>query len=185
MGRALIIVDVQNDFCEGGSLAVAGGAAVATRIRQYAAGASYDLTVATRDSHIDPGTHFSDTPDYVDSWPPHCRVGTAGQALHANLRPLRLDALVDKGFYAACYSGFEGEDAWGRLLDTLLRDHQITDVDIVGIATDHCVRQTALDAVRLGYATRVLIDLTAAVTPANLPTVTAELTTAGAEVVPA
>ena len=176
---ALIIVDVQNDFCEGGSLAVTGGAATAERISEYARGHDYDLVVATRDSHIDPGAHFSDAPDYVDSWPPHCRVGTWGQNLHPLLDLDRLDAVVDKGFYSACYSGFEGVDSWGRSLDDLLKRHGITTVDIVGIATDYCVKQTALDAARLGYDTRVLVGLTAAVDPANLDAVTSDLASAG------
>ena len=175
MSTALVIVDVQNDFCENGSLAVAGGAAIAERISEYARNKSYDLIVATRDSHIDPGSHFSQTPDYIDSWPPHCRVGTAGQHLHANLHLDQLDTVVDKGFYAACYSGFEGVDAWGYSLDEVLATHGITNLDVVGIATDYCVKQTALDGASLGYATRVLIDLTAAVAPDNLESVTAEL----------
>ncbi|MCL2482980.1 MAG: isochorismatase family protein [Propionibacteriaceae bacterium] len=183
MSTALIIVDVQNDFCESGSLAVAGGAATAARISQYVSTHPYDLIVATRDSHIDPGAHFSDSPDYVDSWPPHCRVGTPGQNLHPNMPLDRLDAVVDKGFYAACYSGFEGVDAWGRSLDELLRAHTVTAIDVVGIATDYCVKQTALDAARLGYDTRVLLDLTAAVDPGNLAAVTADLVSAS--VVPA
>lgn len=178
-GTALIVVDVQNDFCEGGALAVAGGSAVASRIGEYARRAAYDLTVATRDAHIDPGSHFSDTPDFVGSWPPHCRIGTAGQALHPHLRLERLDAVIDKGFYSACYSGFEGVDAWGRPLDRVLRDRGIAALDVVGIATDYCVKRTALDAAKLGYATRVLIDLTAAVAPANLDAITAELVAAG------
>jgi len=182
MTQALIIVDVQNDFCEGGSLAVSGGAATADRISDFARNHIYDLVVATRDSHIDPGTHFSDNPDYIDSWPPHCRVGTWGQNLHPNLDLDRVDAVVDKGFYSACYSGFEGVDSWGRSLDDLLKHHGITEVDIVGIATDYCVKQTALDAARLGYDTHVLIGLTAAVAPANLNAVTTELTEAAVSV---
>ena len=179
---ALIIVDVQNDFCETGSLAVAGGASTAMKISEYARSRTYDLIVATRDSHIDPGAHFSDTPDYVDSWPPHCRVGTWGQNLHPSLDLDRLDAVVDKGFYSACYSGFEGVDAWGRSLDDLLKRHGTQGVDVVGIATDYCVKQTALDAARLGYATRVLINLTAAVAPDNMDAVTAELVAASVTV---
>ncbi|MBF6289801.1 isochorismatase family protein [Nocardia cyriacigeorgica] len=86
MGRALVIVDVQNDFCEGGSLAVAGGARVAERISAHARDHAdeYAAVVATRDFHIDPGAHFSEQPDFVDSWPPHCRVGTAGAEFHPN-----------------------------------------------------------------------------------------------------
>ncbi|MCL1907668.1 MAG: isochorismatase family protein [Propionibacteriaceae bacterium] len=181
MGKALVIVDVQNDFCEGGSLGVDGGSRTATDISVFAGNNPYDLVVATRDSHIDPGEHFSDEPDYVDSWPPHCRVGTTGQHLHDNL-DVALDAIVDKGFYAACYSGFEGEDSWGRTLDELLKLRGITDLDVVGIATDYCVKQTALDAVRLGYSTTVLLDLTAAVNPNNLDQVRADLDAQGVTV---
>jgi nicotinamidase/pyrazinamidase len=181
MGKALVIVDVQNDFCEGGSLGVDGGSRTATDISVFAGHNPYDLVVATRDSHIDPGEHFSDEPDYVDSWPPHCRVGTTGQHLHDNL-DVALDAIVDKGFYAACYSGFEGEDSWGRTLDELLKLRGITDLDVVGIATDYCVKQTALDAVRLGYSTTVLLDLTAAVNPNNLDQVRADLDAQGVTV---
>jgi nicotinamidase/pyrazinamidase len=180
---ALIIVDVQNDFCEGGSLAVAGGAATAQRITGFVAQQSYDLVIATRDSHIDPGSHFSDTPDFIDSWPPHCRVGTPGQLLHPQLRLSRLDTVVDKGFYAACYSGFEGVDPWGASLAEVLGAGLIEAVDVVGIATDHCVKRTALDAARLGFTTRVLVDLTAAVDPGNLDAVAAELRAAGVAVV--
>ena len=184
MGKALIIVDVQNDFCEGGSLAVAGGASTAEGITAFVrkSDRSYDLIIATRDSHIDPGTHFSPTPDYVDSWPEHCKVGTTGQHLHPNL-DVPLDAVVDKGYYSACYSGFEGVDSWGRSLHDLLTCHKITDVDIVGIATDYCVKQTALDAQHHGYTTCVLVNLTAAVHPENNESLIQELTEAGIKVV--
>jgi nicotinamidase/pyrazinamidase len=171
MKRALIVVDVQNDFCEGGSLAVAGGADVA-----YAVGGVlkhwqdadvddrvYDHVVATRDHHVDPGEHFSTTPDYVTSWPPHCVAGTDGAAFHPNLDPQPFDAVFDKGEYAAAYSGFEGRSHEGRPLADWLRDHDIDTVDIVGIATDHCVRATALDAARSGLSTRVLLGMTAGV----------------------
>ena len=185
MARALIIVDVQNDFCEGGSLAVAGGADLARAISEFVAahGHEYSLVVATRDAHVDPGAHFSETPDFVDSWPRHCVVGTPGQRLHPQLRLNRLDAVVDKGFYAAAYSGFEGVDAWGRPLADVLAAQDVTQVDVVGIATDYCVRATALDAAREGLRTRVLLALTAAVAPQRVPTVLAEWTAAGVEVV--
>ena len=167
--RALIVVDVQNDFCEGGALAVAGGAQVARDISAYLAGShGYDMVVATRDAHIDPGAHFSDTPDYVDSWPRHCVVGTAGQELHPNLTYRDFDGVFDKGGYEAAYSGFEGENADGRGLDEFLAESGVTDVDVCGIATDYCVSATALDASMLGYVTTVLTDLTAAVAPDRL-----------------
>ncbi len=93
MTRALIIVDVQNDFCEGGSLAVAGGAAVASGISRALADGPWDHVVATKDFHIDPGAHFGNPPDFVDSWPAHCVVGTPGTEFHpdAGHRPDRGD----------------------------------------------------------------------------------------------
>ncbi|MBF6215568.1 isochorismatase family protein [Nocardia puris] len=181
MSRALIIVDVQNDFCEGGSLAVAGGAAVASRISAYAAGADYAAVVATRDHHIDPGAHFSDEPDFVDSWPPHCRVGTPGADFHPNLDTAPVQEIFSKGEYAAAYSGFEGAAGDGTALTHWLRDRGIDAVDVVGIATDHCVRATALDAKAAGFDTRVLLDLTAGVAPATVTKALDELRAAGVE----
>ncbi len=167
--RALVVVDVQNDFCEGGSLAVAGGAQAASDISAYLAGdPGYDVVVATRDAHVDPGAHFSDTPDFVDSWPRHCVVGTPGQELHPNLTWRNFGAVFDKGAYEAAYSGFEGTDAQGQTLDEFLAAAGVTDVDVCGIATDHCVSATARDAARLGYVTTVLTDLVAAVSPEKL-----------------
>ena len=112
MVRALIIVDVQNDFCEGGSLAVAGGAAVARGISSLLASAGHDYAhvVATKDYHIDPGSHFSDHPDYARSWPPHCVAGTNGAEFHPDLDTADVEAVVRKGAHAAAYSGFEGAD---------------------------------------------------------------------------
>jgi nicotinamidase/pyrazinamidase len=164
--RALIVVDVQNDFCEGGSLAVVGGAQAASDISAYIASApGYDFVVATRDAHIDPGAHFSETPDFVDSWPRHCVVGTPGQDFHPGLTFRDFDGVFDKGNYEAAYSGFEGSNADGRQLDEFLAESGVTDVDVCGIATDYCVRSTAQDAAMLGYVATVLTDLTAAVAP--------------------
>ena len=168
--RALIIVDVQNDFCEGGSLAVGGGADVARRIDDHVRehGEDYSTLVATADWHDDPGRHFSDHPDYVDSWPAHCRIGTGGGDFHPAVEQAvaQADAIFRKGRHAAAYSGFEGyagrSDTQVGLAEWL-RDNEIGAVDVVGIATDHCVRATALDAVREGFATRVILDLTAGV----------------------
>jgi nicotinamidase/pyrazinamidase len=168
MNTALIVVDVQNDFCEGGSLAVAGGAAVAGRIGELLRGDhGYSLVVATRDHHIDPGSHFSETPDFVDSWPPHCVVGTPGAELHPALGDPEFAAIFDKGEYTAAYSGFEGS-FHGKPLAEYLRENDIRAVDICGIATDHCVRATAKSAACHGFATTVLADLTAAVDPSKL-----------------
>ncbi|HEY5821925.1 MAG TPA: isochorismatase family protein [Propionibacteriaceae bacterium] len=177
---ALIVVDVQRDFCEGGSLAVVGGAAVAGRISQLLAGPhAYAGVVATRDHHIDPGHHFSDAPDYVDSWPRHCVAGTPGVEFHDQLTFRDFAAVFDKGEYAAAYSGFQGRTNTGKTLAAWLAEHGIRNVDVCGIATDFCVRATALDAVRAGFSTTVRLDLTAAVSPDQLPAVRDELTDAG------
>ncbi len=162
--RALIVVDVQKDFCEGGSLAVTGGAALARAISAYLAdGAQYRHVVATQDFHIDPGDHFSDHPDYVSSWPPHCRAGSTGAEFHPDLDSGRFEAVFRKGAYDAGYSGFTGVDTSGTSLADWLRQRHVDQVDVVGIATDHCVRRTAEDAIKEGLGTRVLVDLTAGV----------------------
>jgi nicotinamidase/pyrazinamidase len=205
MSRALIIVDVQNDFCEGGSLAVEGGAAVAGAITEYvdANQQHFDHIVATQDWHIEPGSHFSDDPDMVDSWPPHCRARTKGAELHEDLDPEYIQAYFRKGQYTAAYSGFEGvlapeddvpsgdlkagaavsealdEDAIG--LDDWLQSHDVEEVVVVGIATDYCVKATALDAVQAGYATTVIAELTAGIAE-DLTETFAEMEDAGVEV---
>ena len=163
--RALIVVDVQNDFCEGGSLAVTGGAALAGAISDYltAGTAGYRHVVATQDFHIDPGDHFSDHPDYISSWPPHCRAGSTGAEFHPDLDSGQFEAVFRKGAYDAGYSGFSGFDDSGTPLADWLRQRDVDGVDVVGIATDHCVRRTAQDAASEGLATRVLVDLTAGV----------------------
>ena len=162
--RALIIVDVQNDFCEGGSLAVTGGAAVARAISEHVAdSADYGHIVATRDFHLDPGAHFSDHPDYAASWPPHCVAGTSGADFHPDLDTGAVEAVFLKGAHAAAYSGFEGADEAGTPLADWLRVRGVDEVDVVGIATDYCVHATAADAARAGFATRVLLGLTAGV----------------------
>jgi nicotinamidase/pyrazinamidase len=187
VSRALIVVDVQNDFCEGGSLAVAGGAEVAFRIGELLhhwqeaepGRRDYSHVVATRDHHIDPGGHFSDDPDYEHSWPRHCVVGTDGVGFHPNLDPQPFDAIFDKGEYAAAYSGFEGRSRDGKALADWLREHGVTEVDVCGIATDYCVRATALDAAREGFGVSVLIHLTAGVAPATTEQALGELRSAG------
>ena len=185
MHRALIIVDVQNDFCEGGSLAVAGGSEVAASITDLVGEATpgYAHVVATRDHHVDPGDHFSDTPDYVRSWPPHCVAGTEGIGFHPNFAPAVISGAVetvfDKGAYAAAYSGFEGSNENGETLAGWLRSRGVTEVDVVGIATDHCIRATALDAVREGFTTRVLLDLTAGVAKETTESALEQLQAAG------
>lgn len=197
MAKALIIVDVQNDFCAGGALATDRGAKVAALISEYVEDNHhrYEAVVATQDWHIDPGAHFSDTPDFVDSWPVHCVANTEGAEIHPNLDTDYIEAYFRKGRYEAAYSGFEGlqapeesvmtgEHEPGATLDDegpktpladWLDEHEIQDVDIVGIATDYCVLATAKDAVDAGYETRVLIDLTAPVHEDKLDEVIAEM----------
>jgi nicotinamidase/pyrazinamidase len=183
MARALIIVDVQNDFCEGGSLAVAGGASVAERINARSGSGDYAEVVATRDYHVDPGEHFSDHPDFVRSWPPHCVAGTPGASFHPSLDVALIRAVFSKGEYAAAYSGFEGTSPEGAGLADWLRAREVDEVDVVGIATDYCVRATALDAARAGFTTRVLTDLTAGVAPESTAAALDELRAAGVTVV--
>jgi nicotinamidase/pyrazinamidase len=187
MTRALIVVDVQNDFCEGGSLPVDGGAAVAGAIgqllhhwtRQDDHAPAYDVVVATKDHHIDPGHHWADEPDFEESWPVHCRVGTDGEAFHPNLDPQPFDAVFLKGEHAAAYSGFEGRTTGGDTLADWLRRRGVEQVDVCGLATDHCVRATALDARREGFETRVLTELCAGVAPATTEAALGELAAAG------
>jgi nicotinamidase/pyrazinamidase len=185
--RTLIIVDVQNDFCEGGSLAVEGGAAVARDVNSLLASPDhgYAHVVATNDYHIDPGSHFSDHPDYWQSWPVHCVAGSPGAAFHPALDPTRFEAVFCKGAHAAAYSGFEGADEKGTPLGDWLREHGVDQVDVVGIATDYCVRATALDAVAAGLRTRVLLGLTAGVDPLTTDEAIAAMRAAGVEVTPA
>lgn len=159
---ALIIVDVQNDFCEGGSLAVVGGADIAEAITLHVRDTSYDKIVTTRDWHIDPGGHFAEQPDYINTWPPHCVAGTGGAAFHPNLDVVG-DTTISKGAYTASYSAMEGRTDDGETLDTWLQAQGITHVLVAGIALDYCVRATARDLAAAGYATTVLANLTVAV----------------------
>lgn len=187
--RALIIVDVQNDFCEGGALPVTGATAVAREISRYvdssAGRARYDHVVATQDWHIDPGPHFSAQPDYQTSWPPHCLAASPGADLHPALRTDRIEAVFRKGAHSAGYSGFEGVDDDGTSLGEWLHRHSVGSVEVVGVATDHCVRRTAEDAIREGFVTAVRTHLTAGVSPASTATALAEMRSAGIDLVEA
>ncbi|MBB3603664.1 nicotinamidase/pyrazinamidase [Mycolicibacterium sp. BK556] len=181
--RALIIVDVQNDFCEGGSLAVTGAGAVVRAINALLAGDhGYDHVVATKDYHVDPGTHFADQPDFIDTWPRHCVAGTTGADFHPELNTTAVEAVFHKGAYTAAYSGFEGATDHTSLTDWL-RARGVDEVDIAGIATDYCVRQTAADAARAGFTTRVLVDLTAGVAPGTTAEALDEMRSGGVELV--
>ncbi len=181
--RALIIVDVQNDFCEGGSLAVTGADAVVRAINALLAGDhGYDHVVATKDYHVNPGAHFADQPDFVDTWPRHCVAGTTGAEFHPELNTAPVEAVFHKGAFTAAYSGFEGAVDHTSLTDWL-RARGVDEVDIAGIATDYCVRQTAADATRAGFKTRVLVDLTAGVAPGTTAEALDEMRDRGVELV--
>ena len=190
MTRALIVVDVQNDFCEGGSLPVTGGGQVARDVdallRQWAAGGpeapGWDHVVATKDHHVDPGDHWSSEPDFATSWPVHCEVGTAGEQFHPDLDPAPFEAVFLKGRHEAAYSGFEGHDDDGATLADWLRRRGVTEVDVCGLATDHCVRATALDAVAAGFDTRLLSRLCAGVAPETTTAALSELEVHGVQV---
>ncbi|MBM7507160.1 nicotinamidase/pyrazinamidase [Nocardioides salarius] len=190
MTRALIVVDVQNDFCEGGSLPVTGGGQVARDVdallRQWAAGGpeapGWDHVVATKDHHVDPGDHWSSEPDFATSWPVHCEVGTAGEQFHPDLDPAPFEAVFLKGRHEAAYSGFEGHDDDGATLADWLRRRGVTEVDVCGLATDHCVRATALDAVAAGFGTRLLSRLCAGVAPETTTAALSELEAHGVQV---
>lgn len=168
MGRALIIVDVQNDFCEGGSLAVEGGAQVARAISHYLQHEypNYDLVVASKDfhhGHDDNSGHFAAEPDYVDTWPKHCVADSHGSNFHPHLTTTFINEVIYKGEGFPAYSAFEGATSKDKRLIDLLRERGITDVDVVGIATDYCVKATAMDAIHENLNTTLIPSLTAAV----------------------
>lgn len=172
MSRSLIVVDVQNDFCEGGSVPVTGGAQIATKIAdliEETAGGEYQYVVATRDHHIDPGSHFSENPDFKNSFPVHCVAGDEGSEFHPHFAPVvtggKVDAVFFKGAHSSSKSGFEGADEHGTPLADWLRARGVQDVDVVGIATDHCVHATAMDAVKAGFRAHVRLDYSVGVAP--------------------
>ncbi len=189
MAKALFIIDVQNDFTEGGALGVAGGAAVALGISQYLARnpEGYDVVIASRDWHDadnDNGGHFAtdEAPDFATTWPVHCVAGTPGAEYHPALDTNRIDVHVKKGQGKPAYSIYQGTTDDGETVPQLLDRLDVTDIDVVGIATDYCVRASALDAVGDLRQVRVLTDLTAAVAEASRVAAVAELAEAGVDV---
>lgn len=191
MTRALLIVDVQNDFTEGGALGITGGSAVAVGVSELLHGGDgrerYQLVIASRDWH-DPDSlndgHFAhpgESPDYVETWPPHCVSGTVGADYHPSLDIGQIDVHVRKGMGIAAYSAFEGEVSDGRSLAQVLTAHGIDRLDVVGLATDYCVRATALDAVTAGFRVRILTDLIAGVAAESSIVALTELAAAGVE----
>ena len=193
MRRALVIVDVQNDFCEGGSLAVTGGGDVARSVTRLVghdrAGGNYEAVVATKAWHVDPGAHFAPEgtePDFADTWPVHCVADTDGAAFHPDL-DVALDEVFLKGRTMASYTGFDGGAVADEsvLLGAWLAARDIDSVDIVGLATDHCVRATALDAVTAGLATTVLLEHCAGVAPDSTGAGIEEMAAAGVTLIDA
>jgi nicotinamidase/pyrazinamidase len=188
--RALFIIDVQNDFTEGGALGVDGGAAVAAHITEYLRThlSDYDVVFASRDWHDatgDNGGHFAtgEPPDFVVTWPPHCVAGTSGAEYHPALDTSLVDVHVRKGQGVPAYSIFEGTTDGGETVQKKLDEFDVTDVDVVGIATDYCVRASALDALGAHRRVRVLTNLIAGVNPESSAAALGELRDAGAEVV--
>jgi nicotinamidase/pyrazinamidase len=188
--RALFIIDVQNDFTEGGALGVDGGAAVAEGITRYLRGnpGMYDVVIASRDWHDDEndnGGHFAaGEPDFVDTWPRHCVADTAGAEYHPAIDPRLIDVHVKKGQGRPAYSIFEGQTDDGATLPRVLDELSVTHVDVAGIATDYCVRASALDALGADRSVRVLTDLVAGVSRESSERALAELGEAGAELAP-
>ena len=185
---ALLIVDVQNDFTEGGALGCEGGAEVAARITEHVTQANYAAVVASRDWHDadgDNGGHFAvdGAPNFVNTWPVHCVAGTAGAEYHPAVDTAKIDIHVKKGMGEPAYSAFEGETDEGIPLAQELAARGIGHLDIVGIATEHCVRASALDAIAEGLSVRVVNDLTAAVSDEGRNRALASMADAGAVVV--
>jgi nicotinamidase/pyrazinamidase len=190
MGKAMIVVDVQNDFCPGGALAVERGHEVARAITEHLSAHrdEYDLVAATMDWHpphksLEGFEHFSDEPDFAQTWPPHCVAGTEGAALHEDLELPGEAVIVRKGQRDAGYSGFEGHDDSGRSLAQVLADRDIDAVDVAGLATDYCVRATALDARRRGLTVRVLAPLARGVAEETSAAALEEMSAAGIDIV--
>lgn len=190
MSKALLVVDVQNDFCEGGSLAVAGGAAIAKKISDYIKTADYELVIASRDWHDSDNNntgHFADLgvePDFKSSWPVHCVANSDGASYHPNLDKELIQEHVFKGQGSHGYSAFEGVTEEGSSLAEVIKRNGISQLDVVGIATDHCVLASALDAKKLGLQVRVISSLTAGVDPASTERAIDSLIDSGVSVVP-
>lgn len=191
MTKALLIVDVQNDFCEGGSLAVAGGAAVAEKIANYLKSnpSKYDLVIASRDWHDagnDNGGHFAaegEAPDFVNTWPAHCVSGTHGADYHPNLDASLIQVHVEKGMGKPSYSAFEGVTRDGKAIAEVLSDSGVDQLDVVGIATDYCVLASSLDARKGGLSVQVLTEMCAGITPESTAAAINQMSAAGCQVI--
>lgn len=187
MTRALLVVDVQNDFTEGGALGCAGGGEVAARITEYlrAHRDDYAVVIASRDWHNadgDNGGHFAANPDWVNNWPAHCVAGSHGAEYHPNVDTDLIDEHLRKGQGIPAYSAFEGATEDGATVGEIIVAHDITDLDIVGIATDYCVRASALDAVAAGLAVTVKANLCVGVDAGGSVAALTEMASAGVKI---
>jgi nicotinamidase/pyrazinamidase len=192
MQKALLVIDVQNDFCEGGALACESGSSVAGKITSFlkVQKANYDFVIASRDWHT-PGQSndghfapFGTEPDFVSTWPIHCVADTFGAEYHPNLDQSLIDIHIKKGQGANGYSIFDGTDEQGVPFPDLLKSLKVSKVDVVGIATDYCVRASALDAVSRNLDVTVITSLTAGVSAASVENAIDEMVDAGITVVP-
>lgn len=191
MSKALFVIDVQNDFCEGGALACQGGAQVASSITSFlkASKGDYQHVIASRDWHTpnsENGGHFpthGNQPDFVNTWPLHCIAGEPGADYHPNLDSSLIDIHIKKGQGQHGYSIFEGVTESGESIQDLIQRLEISEVDVVGIATDYCVRASALDAKNFGLEVKVITSLTAGVSASSTEAAIDELVDAGVKVV--
>lgn len=192
MTRALVVVDCQKDFCEGGSLAVQGGAQACADITKFIGTNrnDYSVIVASKDWHLNPGEHFSGTPDYVDTWPVHCVAGREGSDFHENLGVFEISEIFYKGQHSAAYSAFEGQvleyggTETNYFLHAWLLDHDVDEVDFLGIAGDYCVKASVLDAIGLQtFGVKVFMKYSPLVHPESYETLKAEFIAAGVEVI--
>jgi nicotinamidase/pyrazinamidase len=183
--RAIIVVDPQPDFFEDGPLPIAGATATVQRIRDYLSAHvdNFDVAIVTQDWHVSPGEHWSATPNYETTWPVHCAADSPGARVHEALANVRWDAVIHKGAREGAYSGFEGQSLDGTQLAEFLSIRGIREVTVVGFATDHCVRATALDARSLGLDVSVALDLCAGVAPETTRLAITEMRDAGISIV--
>lgn len=187
MRNALLVVDMQVDFVEGGSLGVKNGLTVAAHIAQHVRHfkEQYHFVVASRDYHESAPDHISDQPDFVNTWPPHCMVGTQGAAFVPTIQNLVREKLIQevvtKGRDRAAYSAFDGYDKRGHPLLDVLKEQRIDHIDVCGIATDYCVRASALDARKNQFQVRVLVNLCAPVNEATGQQALEEMKAAGCQ----
>ena len=183
--RAIVVVDPQPDFFEGGALPVPGATRTAEHIAEYLAahGGDFSLKIVTQDWHLDPSEHWSDHPDFITTWPVHCVAHGDGARIHPALANESWDVIVRKGQHEGAYSGFEGTSESGSTLAEVLETAGVGVVTIVGFATDHCVKATALDARALGFEVKVALDLCAGVDPETTRHALTEMSNAGIEVI--